>query len=86
MGDYGTFFEMVLTFSAVKDTLFLQVKGDDNKVKLIRTSDYTFTYPNIPHSTFEFVPTQDSMGYTVKWHISDFTYSGQRMQWKEFDK
>jgi CubicO group peptidase (beta-lactamase class C family) len=86
VGDYGKFFELILTFSRDKDTLFLQFKGDDNKVKLVQTSDNEFTYPNIPHSKFVFEKTNGQSSNFVKWHISDFSYKGQKIELKEFDK
>ena len=86
VGDYGKFFEMIFTFSIDKDTLFLQAKGDDNKVKLLQTSDNEFTYPNIPHSKFVFEKTNGQSSQFVKWHIADFSYKGQKIELKEFDK
>lgn len=86
VGDYGKFFEMVFTFSSINDTLFLQIKGDENKVKLIQTSDYEFTYPNIPHSKFVFEKINGQNSHTVNWHIADFSYKGQKIELKDFDK
>ena len=86
VGDFGKFFEMVITFSRENDTLFLQFKGDDNKVKLVQTSDNEFTYPNIPHSKFVFEKTNGQSSQFAKWHIADFSYKGQRIELKDFDK
>lgn len=86
VGDYGKFFEMVFTFSSINDTLFLQIKGDENKVKLIQTSDNEFTYPNIPHSKFVFEKINGQNSHTVNWHIADFSYKGQKIELKDFDK
>lgn len=86
VGDYGKFFEMVFTFSIEKDTLFLQIKGDNNKVKLPQISDNEFTYPNIPHSKFVFEKLNEQSSNFVKWHIADFSYKGQKIELKDFDK
>jgi len=86
VGDYGKFFEMVFTFSTEKDTLFLQIKGDNNKVKLPQISDNEFTYPNIPHSKFVFEKLNGKSSNFVKWHIADFSYKGQKIELKDFDK
>lgn len=86
VGDYEIFPGYIFTFSKDKDTLFQQVKGDDNKVKLVQTNDYEFTYPNIPHSKFVFEQNNQPSSQFVKWHITDFSYKGQRTELKEFDK
>jgi hypothetical protein len=72
--------------SAKTKTLFQQVKGDDYKVKLVQTGDYEFTFPNIPHSKFVFERPNEQSSQFVKWHIADFSYKGQRIELKEFDK
>ncbi len=76
----------ILTFSKDNDTLFQQVKGDENKVKLSQISDNEFIFPNYPHSKFVFEKTNKQSSNFVKWHISDFSYKGQRIEIKEFDK
>lgn len=86
VGDYEIFPGYIFTFSKDKDTLFQQVKGDDNKVKLVQTNDYEFTYPTIPHSKFVFEQNNQPSSQFVKWHITDFSYKGQRTELKEFDK
>lgn len=86
VGDYEVFPGYIFTFSIDKDTLFQQVKGDDNKVKLLQTNDNEFTYPNIPHSKFIFEKINQQSSQFVKWHITDFSYKGQRTELKEFDK
>lgn len=88
VGDYEIFPKTgyIFTFSKDKDTLFQQVKGDDYKVKLVQTSDYEFTFPNIPHSKFVFEEPNGQSSQFVKFHISDFYYKGQRIELKEFDK
>jgi len=86
VGDYEIFPGYIFTFSKDKDTLFQQVKGDDNKVELVQTNDYEFTYPTIPHSKFVFEQNNQPSSQFVKWHITDFSYKGQRTELKEFDK
>lgn len=86
VGDYEIFPGYIFTFSKDKDTLFQQVKGDDNKVKLLQTNDNEFTYPNIPHSKFVFEKNNQQSSQFVKWHITDFSYKGQRTELKDFDK
>jgi len=76
----------ILTFSKENDTLFQQVKGDENKVRLSQISDNEFIFPNYPHSKFVFEKTNKQSSNFVKWHISDFAYKGQRIELKEFDK
>lgn len=85
VGDYEVFPGYVFSISKDNDTLFQQVKGDSTKVKLAQTSDYEFTYPNLPHSKFEFKKNSEKNSEFLKWHISDFTYKGKRIEIKEFD-
>ncbi len=54
VGDYEIFPGYVVSITKNKDTLFHQVKGDNNKLILPQTSDYEFIYPNMPHSKFVF--------------------------------
>lgn len=88
VGDYEMFPRTgyVFTFSVANDTLFQQVKGDDNKVKLVQISDNEFTFPNIPHSKFVFEKNNPQLSNAVKWHIADFSYKGQRIELTAFDK
>ncbi len=88
VGDYEIFPKTgyIFTFSKDNDTLFQQVKGDDNKVGLLQISDNEFTYPNIPHSKFVFEKLSGQSSNFVKWHIADFSYKGQKIELKEFDK
>ena len=88
VGDYEIFPRTgyIFAFSKDNDTLFQQVKGDDNKVRLMQISDNEFTYPNIPHSKFVFEKVDRQSSNFVKWHIADFSYKGQRIEIKEFDK
>jgi CubicO group peptidase (beta-lactamase class C family) len=86
VGDYEIFPGLVFSISKDKDTLFQQVKGDSNKVKLFQTGDCEFTYPNMPHSKFVFEKTNGQSAEFLKWHIADFSYKGERIQIKEFDK
>lgn len=76
----------IFTFSKDNDTLFQQVKGDDAKVKLVQISDNEFTFPNYPHSKFVFEKANGQSSNFVRWHISDFSYKGQRIELKQFDK
>lgn len=87
VGDYEIFpgTGYIFTFSKNNDTLFQQVKGDDNKVKLLQISDNEFIYPNIPHSKFVFENTKGHNSNFAKWHITDFSYKGQRIELKDFD-
>jgi CubicO group peptidase (beta-lactamase class C family) len=87
VGDYEIFPRTgyIFTFSIDNDTLFQQVKGDENRVKLLQISDNEFTFPNYPHSKFVFEKTNGQRSNFVKWHISDFSYKGQRIEIKEFD-
>lgn len=87
VGDYEIFPKTgyIFTFSKDNDTLFQQVKGDENKVKLLQISDNQFSFPNYPHSKFVFEKTNGQSSNFVKWHVSDFSYKGQRIEIKEFD-
>ena len=88
VGDYEIFPRTgyIFTFSKDNDTLFQQVKGDDTKVKLVQISDNEFTFPNYPHSKFVFEKANGQSSNFVRWHISDFSYKGQRIELKQFDK
>lgn len=88
VGDFEIFPKTgyIFTFSKDNDTLFQQVKGSDNKVVLMQISDNEFSYPNIPHSKFVFEKVNGQNSNFVKWHIADFSYKGQRIEVKEFDK
>lgn len=88
VGDYEIFPRTgyIFTFSKDNDTLFQQVKGDDAKVKLVQISDNEFTFPNYPHSKFVFEKANGQSSNFVRWHISDFSYKGQRIELKQFDK
>lgn len=88
VGDYEIFPRAgyIFTFSKDNDTLFQQVKGDDAKVKLVQISDNEFTFPNYPHSKFVFEKANGQSSTFVRWHISDFSYKGQRIELKQFDK
>ena len=88
VGDYEIFPRTgyIFTFNIDNDTLFQQVKGDENKVRLLQISDNEFTFPNYPHSKFVFEKTNKQSSNFVNWHISDFSYKGQRIEIEEFDK
>lgn len=86
VGDYEIFPGYIFTFSKNSDTLYQQVKGDENKVKLVQISDNEFTFPSYPHSKFVFEKTNGQSSNIVKWRIADFSYKGQRTELKEFDK
>ena len=88
VGDYEIFPRTgyIFTFSKDNDTLFQQVKGDDAKVKLVQISDNEFTFPNYPHSKFVFEKANGQSSNFVRWYISDFSYKGQRIELKKFDK
>lgn len=88
IGDYEIFpgTGYVFTFSIENDTLYQQVKGDDTKVKLIQTSDNEFTYPDMPHSKFVFEKGLPQKSAFVRWHITDFSYKGQRINLRQFNK
>jgi CubicO group peptidase (beta-lactamase class C family) len=85
VGNYEPFPGLILSILEEKDNLFLQVKGDTNKLKLPQTDDYEFTYPNRPHSKFVFDKTNAQSSDFLKWHLSDFCYKGKRVELKEFD-
>ncbi|MDN3676426.1 serine hydrolase domain-containing protein [Flavobacterium paronense] len=87
VGDYEVFPGYIVSISKENDTLFHLAKGDtiSNRVKLIQTGDYEFTYPNLPHSKFVFNKTNGQITEFLKWHISDFSYKGKRIEIKEFD-
>jgi CubicO group peptidase (beta-lactamase class C family) len=86
VGDYEILTGLIFTFSVENDTLYQQTKGDENKVKLLQTSDNEFTYPNYAHSKFVFEETVGQHSTALKWQIADFSYSGTRKDIKEFDK
>jgi CubicO group peptidase (beta-lactamase class C family) len=86
VGDYEIFPGYIFSISNDNNTLFQQVKGDSTKVKLIQTSDYEFTYPNLPHSKIVFKNNNVQASEFLEWHIADFSYKGKRIEIKEFDK
>lgn len=88
VGDYKIFPGYIVSISKENDTLFHLVKGDDvsNKVKLLQTSDNEFSYPNIPHSKFVFEKNNGQSSNFVKFNVTDFSYKGQRIELKQFDK
>ncbi|MFM9985435.1 MAG: serine hydrolase domain-containing protein, partial [Flavobacteriales bacterium] len=85
VGDYELFKGSIFTFTLENDTLCLNVNGDDNKMKLMQTSDHEFTFPYYPHSSFIFEQSKGQSSSSVKWQISDFYYPGQRTEFKIFD-
>lgn len=88
VGDYEIFPGYVVSIRKENDTLFHLVKGDyeSNKVKLVQISDYEFIYPALPHSKFVFDNAKGQRSGFVKWHLSDFSYKGLRIELKAFDK
>jgi hypothetical protein len=86
VGDYEPFSGLIISISKEKDTLFLQVKGDNNKVKLPQTGDYEFIYPDRPYSKIVFDETNGQAAGFLKWHFSDFAYKGKRVEIKAFDE
>lgn len=86
VGDYEIFPGYVFSISKDNNTLFQQVKGDTTKVKLVQISNYEFIYPSLPHSKLVFEKANGQSFEFLKWHISDFSYKGNRIEMKEFDK
>ncbi len=85
VGDYEVMNGLIISITKENDTLFHQVKNDDQKVKLIQTGNFEFVYPNLPNSTIVFDIKEGKPAGEFKWHISDFLYKGQRIQLKAFD-
>jgi CubicO group peptidase (beta-lactamase class C family) len=86
VGDYEVFQCIVVSIIKEHDTLFLQAKGDDKKVKLPPINNYEFIYPNNPHSKIVFSRVNGQPINEFKWHFSDFVYKGQRIILEEFDE
>lgn len=86
VGDYEIFPGYVFSISKDNNTLFQQVKGDTTKVKLVQISNYEFIYPSLPHSKLVFEKANGQAAAFLKWHLSDFSYKGNRIEMKEFDK
>lgn len=81
-GDYQVFPGLIITISHENETLYLQVKGDSEKTKLIPINNYEFIYPNNSHSKIVF----NKIDTSLKWHFSDFSYKGEKLQLKNFEK
>ncbi|MFM9908053.1 MAG: serine hydrolase domain-containing protein [Chitinophagaceae bacterium] len=86
VGYYEPFPGLIVNISKENDTLFLQAKGDNNRVKLQQISDYEFIYPNEPHSKIVFAKTNGQATNFLEWHFSDFSYKGLSVELKEFDE
>ncbi|HQW69081.1 MAG TPA: serine hydrolase [Flavobacterium sp.] len=86
VGDYEVMNGLIVSITKENDTLFHQMKNDNEKVKLIQTDNFEFTYPNLPNSKIIFDLKKETSVTEFKWLISDFVYKGKRMQLKAFDK
>lgn len=86
VGSYEVFPGLILSVTKEQDSLFLQVNGSSDKVKLPQTADYEFIYPNIPHSKFVFDKANAQSSDFLTWHLSDFAYKGPRVEIKAFDE
>lgn len=86
VGNYEVFPGLILSVINNKDSLFVHVYGDTNKVKLSQISDHEFIYPERPHSKFVFDKTNAQSSDFLTWHLSDFAYKGPRVEMRAFDE
>lgn len=86
VGDYEVMNGLIVSITKENDTLFHQIKNDNQKVKLSQINNYEFSYPNIPNSKIVFDVKDAKPINEFKWQISDFTYKGKRLQLKEVNE
>ncbi len=85
VGDYEIFPGYIVTISAANDSLFLQTKGDPNKLYLPERDERSFNFPAMPHSRIKFEKSDGKSSNRFSWQMADFFYFGERIKLEPFD-
>ncbi len=80
-GNYEVMPGLIINISNDEKNLYLQIKGENQKILLPSISHSEFLFTGLPHSKIVFLNNGE-----LKWHLSDFVYIGKKIDLKPFDE